>query len=110
MMTTLMSGNNELVRDAIAVLRSVPPTGVDAAEFIAKVPAHRKRASIPWATDLDYGLRAVAPVGTRLPDPEATIVIADIHRDRTGLVCGRSALASFFRQTMGSLVGREGHG
>ncbi len=80
----LMSGNDDMARDAIAVLRVVPPNGVDAADLIAKVPAYRQRVGKQWPKDLDYALRAVAPAGTRLNEAEE--VIPDINRDRTGLV------------------------
>ena len=82
----LSSGNNETAKDAIAVLRSIPPTGTDAADLIAKVAAYRQRVSPPWAKELDYALRAVAPPGTRLTATDAEPVIADIHRDRNGPV------------------------
>jgi putative membrane-bound dehydrogenase-like protein len=82
----LTTGNFDTVRDAIAVLRIVPPSGVDAAEFIVKAPAQRKRVSAQWPKDLDYALRATAPIGTRLPPDEAEAVIKDVNRDQTGLV------------------------
>lgn len=80
----LMSGNDDTAREAIAVLRVVPPNGVDAADLNEKVPAHRKRVGRQWPKELDYALRAVAPAGTRLKEAEE--VIPDISRDRTSLV------------------------
>jgi len=82
----LTTGNQDVARAAIGVLRSIPPTGVDAADIIIKVTASRKRVGTPWPKDLDYALRAVAPPGTQLPPADAKEVIADIHRDRNGPV------------------------
>ncbi|MDB5308161.1 MAG: Cytochrome c [Gemmataceae bacterium] len=87
----LFSGDDDTARDAIAVLRAVPPTGPGAADIIAKVSAHRKRVGKPWPTELDYALRAVAPAGAQLAVPDAGGVIADTHSDRTGPVRAAAA-------------------
>jgi len=93
----LFSGNPDTARDAIAVLRAVPPTGADAADLITKVRAHQQRLGRNWPAELDYALRAVAPAGTRLTVPDATTVIADVHRDRTGPV--RAAAADWLTRS-----------
>ena len=91
--------DNDTARDAITVLRSVPPSEAEAKDIIAKVEAYRGRINAPLLKELEYGLRAVAPPGSKLSPTLATEVIGNIHRDRTGLV--RSAAADLLtRSTM----------
>jgi putative heme-binding domain-containing protein len=78
----LYSRDNEAVKDAISVLRSIPPTGAQAADILAKVQSFRKRLDAPLPKDSEYGLRSVAPAGAALTGADE--VIADIHRDRAG--------------------------
>ncbi len=84
----LYSRDHESVKDAISVLRSIPPSVTQASEIIAKVEAYRKRIDAPLPKELDYALRAVAPAGTPLP---AEPIIADIHRDRSGPIRAAAA-------------------
>lgn len=78
----LYSRNPDAVKDAIAVLRSVPISTKQGTDIVAKVQAYRKRIDAPLTADLDYALRAVALGGASLDSADS--VIADIHRDRNG--------------------------
>jgi len=102
----LYTRDNDTVRDAITLLRSVPPSATQAKEIHSKVDAYRRRLQAPLPKELEYGLRATAPPGAPLPAILATEVIGNIHRDRTGLV--RAAAADLLTRSsldMESLIG-----
>jgi putative membrane-bound dehydrogenase-like protein len=87
----LCSRGDEVVRDAILVLRAVPPTAAEFGALVEQVDKYRARNAIPFSKDLGYALQAVGPAGRELPPDVAAAVIADLHRDRNGPV--RSAAA-----------------
>jgi putative membrane-bound dehydrogenase-like protein len=82
----LYSRSDDIARDGISVLRSVPPSAAQFAEIVAKVEAYRRRINAPLAKELDYALRATAPPGTPLETEIAKLAIGDVHRDRNGPV------------------------
>lgn len=88
-MLALNSRDNDAVRDAIRVLRSVPPASSLATDILAVVTAYRKRNDIPLPKDLEYELRAVTT--TTIAANEAADVIGAIHRDRNGPVRAAAA-------------------
>ncbi len=97
----LCSRSDEVVRDAILVLRAIPPGKEDFLYLATKASSYRNRNTIPFPKELGYALRAAGPAGAAIPADEATAVITDVHRDRTGPVraaaadwLARAALAS----------------
>ena len=85
-MLALNSPDHARVRDAIAVLRAVPPT----AETFSKVMrAVDFRVNAPDAKESSFALRATAPIGSPLAD--IADLIAGIHRDQPGPVRGAAA-------------------
>ncbi len=85
----LNSRVDDVVRDAITVLRTVPPTGDDYLKLSGETEKHRARLNQPLPRDLAFALRATAPVGTSQSD--IADVIAGIHRDQPGPVRGAAA-------------------
>ncbi|QJW95656.1 PVC-type heme-binding CxxCH protein [Frigoriglobus tundricola] len=87
----LGSRSDEVVRDAILVLRAAPPNAADFHDLSEGAAKDRARQTLPTPKELVYALAAVGPVGTALPPEPAALVIADLHRDQPGAV--RSAAA-----------------
>jgi putative heme-binding domain-containing protein len=81
----------DVVRDALGVLRSVPPSAAQHAKILDEVKEYRDRRNRPLAPELAYALRATAPVGALLPDDAAKAAIRDTGRDAPGPL--RSAAA-----------------
>ena len=91
LLCVLYTRDDEAVRDAIAVLRAVPPTVQEAAEITAKVRAYRRRLAAPLPKDLEYALLAAAPPGTRQSVEIIDSAIADLHRDRASTLRAAAA-------------------
>ncbi len=85
----LNSPVDDVVRDAIAVLRAVPPTADVFAKLAGEAEKYRARLNQPFPKELAFGLRATAPVGTSVT--EITDLIAGIYREQPSPV--RSAAA-----------------
>lgn len=99
--TALKSPDLSVVREAINVLRVSPLTAPDHAVLLKQVLDDRRKMQTPLPRDLEYALRATAPVGQLLSDQDARAVIADTHKDldaslRSGAVelLVRSSLSS----------------
>jgi putative membrane-bound dehydrogenase-like protein len=99
LVVALISPNDDVVRDAIAVLRAVPPSAEAFAKLTEEIAKFRTRFKHPFPRDLDFALRATAPIGT--PQSDIADLIAGIHRDQPGAirsaaadVLGRAALSS----------------
>jgi putative heme-binding domain-containing protein len=105
----LYSRSDEVVRDAVLVLRAVPLGAADFRDVVEKVSKYRERNAIPLPKELAYALFAVGPAGRPLPPEPAAAVMADLHRDRTGPV--RAAAADWLARaslTEESLVALAG--
>ncbi len=87
----LFSRSPDVLKDAIATLRAVPPSAADYADITTAVEKYRRTTNIPLAKEFVYSLRATGPVGSPLSVEEATDVIADLHRDREGAIRGAAA-------------------
>jgi putative membrane-bound dehydrogenase-like protein len=85
----LNSRNDDVARDAINVLRAVPPATDTFSKLSGNAEKYRARLNQPFPKDLLFALRATAPVGTLQAD--VSDLIAGIHRDQPGPV--RSAAA-----------------
>jgi putative membrane-bound dehydrogenase-like protein len=89
LLLSLHSRDHEAVREAIRVLRSVPPTSALAGDILAQVQSYRKRNNTPLPKELDYELLAVTTAAisqTLAPD-----IIADTQHDRAGPVRAAAA-------------------
>ncbi len=91
LLVALFSRTDEVVRDAILVLRAVPPDAADFRDIVARVSNDRERLNIPISKELSYALQAAGPVGRELAPGSAAAVIADLHRDRPGAVRAAAA-------------------
>ncbi|MCE9565500.1 MAG: c-type cytochrome [Planctomycetes bacterium] len=87
----LISRSADVLRDAVVVLRTVPPSAADHADITAKVEKYRRTTNTPLAKEFVYSLRATGPLGSQLTADEARDVIADLHRDRDGALRGAAA-------------------
>ncbi|HEV3440434.1 MAG TPA: PVC-type heme-binding CxxCH protein [Gemmata sp.] len=85
----LNSPVDNVVRDAIAVLRAVPPTADAFAKLADEAEKYRARLNQPFPKELAFGLRATAPIG--LPQADIGELIAGVHRDQPGPVRGAAA-------------------
>jgi putative membrane-bound dehydrogenase-like protein len=88
---SLNSRDPETVRDAIAVLRAVPPSGIQHEEISGSSRKYRARLNIDTPPELDFALKAAAPAGTPLSAEQAADVIASLHRDKNGPVRAAAA-------------------
>lgn len=86
-----LCGPPETARDAVLVLRAVPPTLTDFRAIADEVAKHRARLNDSLPKELQYALLAAGPAGTPLATEAAKEVIADLHRDRPGPVRGSAA-------------------
>lgn len=96
-----LCGGPDVARDAILVLRAVPPSRTDFDTIVEETTKYRERLNQPLPKELRYALLAAGPAGTQLSPEAAKEVIADLHRDRTGPVrasaadwLGRAALTN----------------
>jgi putative membrane-bound dehydrogenase-like protein len=85
----LHSGSDDVVRDAIAVLRAVPPSADTFASIAVEAEKNRLKLAQPFPRDLAFALRSTAPVGT--PQDDIAELIAGVHRDQPGPVRGAAA-------------------
>ncbi|HEY1190318.1 MAG TPA: PVC-type heme-binding CxxCH protein [Gemmata sp.] len=85
----LCSTSPDAVKDAIQVLRAVPPSAALHAKMLAETAALRAKQNRPLPPELGYALRATAPPGAKLADADA--VIRDTHADRPGPLRGAAA-------------------
>ena len=89
----LGSRSDDVVRDAVLVLRTVPPTAADFHDLAEGASKDRARQNLPTPKELAYALAATGPAGTELPSEPAALVISDLHRDRPGAM--RTAAADW---------------
>jgi putative membrane-bound dehydrogenase-like protein len=87
----LNSRSLEIVGDAIALLRSVPPSAAQFEIFANAFRNYRERSRIDTPRELVFALRATAPAGTPLNTEEAAETIASLHRDKNGPVRAAAA-------------------
>ncbi len=87
----LCSRDPATVKDAIAVLRSAPPTAAQHAEIAGAVTKYRERLKIETPPELGYALRAAAPPGAAISDDDAKFVIRDVHNNYPGPVRAAAA-------------------
>ena len=80
---------DDVVRDAIAVLRAVPPTADEFTALSTESEKYRVRLGQPFPKELSLALKAVGPAGMRLT--ETADLIASIHRDQPGPVRAAAA-------------------
>jgi putative membrane-bound dehydrogenase-like protein len=85
----LNSRVDEVVRDAIAVLRAVPPTADAFAKLAGEAEKYRAQLNRPFPKELEFALRATGPIG--LPQVDIAELIAGVHRDQPGPVRGAAA-------------------
>jgi putative heme-binding domain-containing protein len=85
----LNSPVDDVARDAIAVLRAVPPTADTFAKLAGEAEKYRGRLNQPFPKELAFGLRATAPVGS--PQADIAELLAGVHRDQPGPVRGAAA-------------------
>lgn len=86
LLVALFSRSDDVVRDAVLVLRAVPPGAADFRDIVEQVSKYRERTATPLPKELGYALHATGPVGGELPPEPAAQVIDDLHRDRPGPV------------------------
>jgi len=87
----LCSRDPETNKDAIAVLRAIPPTAEQYTELDMAVKKYRDRLAIPFPAELAFALRAAAPPGSPITVAEAEDAIANTHRDKNGPVRAAAA-------------------
>ncbi|HEV3386338.1 MAG TPA: hypothetical protein VG097_16065, partial [Gemmata sp.] len=85
----LNSRSNDVARDAIGLLRAVPPTTDAFAKLFGDTEKNHGRLNQPFPKDLLFALLSAAPIGT--PQSDISELIAGIHRDQPGPI--RSAAA-----------------
>jgi putative membrane-bound dehydrogenase-like protein len=87
----LSTGGPDVVRDAVLVLRAVPPTAAQFDALAQGASKYRERLKSPLSKDLAYALQAAGPAGRELAPEAAAAVIGDLHRDRPGAVRNAAA-------------------
>jgi putative membrane-bound dehydrogenase-like protein len=80
----LNSRDPDTVRDAIAVLRAVPPSTAQFDDLADAMKKYRMRVGIETPPALALALRAAAPASTPLTGTDVEEAIANLHRDKDG--------------------------
>jgi putative membrane-bound dehydrogenase-like protein len=85
----LASPLDDVVRDAIALLRAVSPTAETFILLRSETEKSRLRVNRPLPKELAFALYATAPIGS--PPTEIAELIASVHRDQPAPVRGAAA-------------------
>jgi putative membrane-bound dehydrogenase-like protein len=85
----LQSPDLEVLRDAVALLRAVPPSVTQFQELVVVAVRHRAKLNLPFPKELVFTLRATAPVGTLLENVSGCL--AGIEREQPAVVRGAAA-------------------
>jgi putative membrane-bound dehydrogenase-like protein len=98
LLLALCSRSDDVVRDAVAVLRAVPAAAADYEKIAAELARYRNRLNQPLPRELAFAFRAASTDGKPLEPAEARAAVAGIHREQPGAV--RSAAADLLARAV----------